>query len=119
MTKKLLATAFALAVLNGGGALAQWWQWMNDPVMSKDDLAIIRKTVQQEIRGKPVGTVAKWANPATRHSGVITLVGKSVYEGLPCEKIKYEIASSTPRGPSEQYVFTSCRTADGSWKIAY
>jgi hypothetical protein len=121
MNNKLIAVALALAVLNGGGAAAQWqwFQWISDPVLSKNDLAIIRKAVREEIHGKPAGTVAKWANPATGHSGTITLISKSVHEGMPCERIKYQIASSTPGDPFEQYLFTSCRLPDGTWKIAY
>jgi hypothetical protein len=33
--------------------------------LTKQDLAIIRQTVNRQVHGQPVGTTAKWSNPAS------------------------------------------------------
>jgi hypothetical protein len=42
--------------------------------LTKQDLDIIRETVVGQVHGKPVGTTAKWSNPASGNSGKIRLV---------------------------------------------
>ncbi len=120
MDGKLVAAALALAVFNGGGAAAQAFgpAWRDDVELTAQDRAIIVSTVQREIHGKRADTVASWANPASGHSGAITLLSKSTRRGMPCEKIEYRIMSSKPGEHSERYVFNSCRLPNGTWKLA-
>ena len=44
--------------------------------LTKQDLDIIRHTVNEHVHGKPVGTTAKWSNPESQNSGKIALVRK-------------------------------------------
>jgi hypothetical protein len=79
---------------------------------------MITRTVQGEIHGKRTDTMAMWSNPASGHSGTITLLSKFARKGMPCEKIEYVIKSSKQGEKPERYVFTSCQLPDGTWKLA-
>ncbi|HEV2336525.1 MAG TPA: RT0821/Lpp0805 family surface protein [Stellaceae bacterium] len=109
-----------LCGLNGGRAAAQWFgpTWDPNIELTSQDRAMMRNTVQREIHGRRLDTVARWTNPASGHSGTITLLSKSVRRAMPCEQIEYRIMSSKPGEQSERYVFHSCRLPDGTWKLA-
>ena len=79
---------------------------------------MIAQTVQQHIHGQRPGTFATWSNPASGHSGTIKLLGKSTRQGMPCERIEYETREPGATRLHSQYVFTSCRVSDGTWKLA-
>jgi surface antigen len=85
--------------------------------LNKEDLAIIRHTVTSEVHGKPVGTIAKWANPASGNSGRMELVRKFTRNGQHCETIDYRLTTQRrPAGP-EHYRLSSCLQPDGQWKL--
>jgi surface antigen len=85
--------------------------------LTKEDMSIIRQTLDKEVHGKPVGTVAKWNNPESRNSGKITLVRKFVRNGQQCESIDYRLTTQRrPAGP-EHYRLSSCLQPDGQWKL--
>ena len=96
--------------------LTQPWDEMSP--LTAEDRGIIRNTVQQKIHEQPPATVATWTNPASGHSGSITLLTKSVRQGMPCEQIEYQIMEPGGRQQHGRYVFTSCKTSDGTWKLA-
>lgn len=123
MKSSFAAVGFA-AILIAGGARAQGFTrgWDTPTPLTDTDRAIIRSTVERQIHGKPVGTVVNWRNPAGGHSGTITLLGKSTRQGMPCERIRYQLmepgSAQQRRQQHGLYVFNSCRLPDGSWKLA-
>ena len=116
--KSLFGVAIVLFLV--GPAEAQWVgkAWRPTTQLSAQDLALMRAAVQRGLHGKAVGAVANWTNPASNHSGTVTLLKKFHRQSIPCEQIEYRITSSSPTEPPERYVFTSCRLSDGTWKLA-
>ena len=53
--------------------------------LTKQDLDIIRQTVNEQVHGKPVGSTAKWSNPESQNSGKVALVRKFTRNGQQCE----------------------------------
>ena len=92
--------------------------WDTMTPLTAQDRAIISGTVQQKIHGKPPNTFATWTNPASGHSGTITLLSKTTRQGMPCERIEYQTMEPGLRQQHSRYVFTSCQLPDGSWKLA-
>jgi surface antigen len=85
--------------------------------LTKQDLDIISHTVNAQVRGKPVGTTAKWSNPASQNSGKIALVRKFTRNGQQCETLDYRlITKQTPVGP-QHYRLSSCLQLDGQWRL--
>jgi surface antigen len=85
--------------------------------LTKQDLDIIRQTVDQQVHGKPVGTTAKWSNPASGNSGKIRLVQKFTRNNQQCETLDYRLVTKRrPDGP-EHYVLKSCLQPDGQWRL--
>ena len=85
--------------------------------LTKQDLDIIRYTVNEQVHGKPVGTTAKWSNPESQNSGKIALVRKFTRNGQQCETLDYRlITKRTPAGP-KHYRLSSCLQPDGQWRL--
>lgn len=107
-------------VLGAAAAQAQGFAlpWDTMTPLTDKDRATIARTVQQQIHDRPPGTVASWSNPESGHSGTITLLNKLTRYGLPCERIEYKTLEPERTQLHSRYVFTSCRLADGTWKLA-
>jgi surface antigen len=85
--------------------------------LTKQDLDIIRDTVNEQVHGKPVGTTAKWSNPESQNSGKIALIRTFTRNGQRCETLDYRlITTRTPAGP-EHYRLSSCLQPDGQWRL--
>jgi surface antigen len=86
--------------------------------LTKEDLDMMRQTVNQQIHRKPVGTTASWSNPGSQNSGTIKLLKKFTARNMRCEEIGYTLMTTAVAGASpEHYVLDSCVQADGSWKL--
>jgi surface antigen len=85
--------------------------------LSRQDLAIIRQTVYNEVHGRPVGTTAKWSNPQSRNSGKISLVRKFTRNGQQCETLDYRLTTQRRPARPEHYRLSSCLQPDGQWKL--
>jgi surface antigen len=88
--------------------------------LSQSDIAIMRKIVREDFTDKPKGTSVPWQNPESGNSGTVTLLDRFPSKGRDCRRVRYLIKP----GPSQpasvlpgDYVLTSCRLADGTWKI--
>jgi len=120
MIIRIMAAALAVSGCLLGPAQAQWLGFgpeSNVP-LTREDLDLIKTTLQREIHGKRPDTVATWYNQASGNSGTITLLRKLKRYGMQCEQIAYEMRSRGPRQLSDRYVFVSCRLPDGTWKLA-
>lgn len=85
--------------------------------LTKQDIAIIHRTVDEQVHGKPVGTTAKWSNPDSGNFGKITLVKKFAQNGQQCETVEYTLGTKRLPVRPEHYVLNSCLQPDGQWRI--
>jgi surface antigen len=85
--------------------------------LSKQDLETIRRTVDSQVHGKPVGTAAHWSNPESGNSGKITLMRKFMRQGQQCETLDYRLATTRRPVRPEHYTLSSCLQPDGQWKL--
>ncbi len=122
-SRPVLAVAVAVALLLGlpVGASAQYGRTFHTMVkLSDSDLAIIRKIVREDFTAQPVGTTTPWSNPETHNSGTVTLLDRFQSKGRDCRRVRYVVKPGPMQPPSvipAKYVLTSCREADGSWKL--
>ena len=115
----VLVTGLLTAVAAQAQGFQNFWQpWDQMTPLTAQDRELIRNTVQHEIHGKRAGTVATWTNPASGHSGTLTLLGNSTRQGMPCEQIEYRTMEPGSQQQHSHYVFTSCELPDGAWKLA-
>ena len=63
--------------------------------LTKQDLDIIRHTVNEQVHGKPVGTTAMRSNPESQNSGKAALVRKFARNGQQCETLADCVRSRT------------------------
>ena len=85
--------------------------------LTREDLDMMRQTVNQQIHGKPVGTTASWNNPSSKNAGTVKLLGKFTARNMRCEKLGYTLTTTATKVEPEHYEFNSCLQPDGSWKI--
>ena len=111
----------ALLLPSPNGAFAQYGRTFHTMVkLSESDLAIIRKIVREDFSTKPIGTTMPWSNPESQNSGTVTLLDRFPSKGRDCRRVRY-VVKPGPTQPTKvigaNYVLTSCRQADGSWKL--
>ncbi len=85
--------------------------------LSKQDLAMIRQTVNDQIHGKPLGTTAKWSNPESGNAGKITLERRFMRNGQQCETLDYRLTTRRRAVRAEHYRLSSCLQPDGQWRL--
>ncbi len=85
--------------------------------LTKQDLAMIRHTVNADVHGKPVGTTAQWNNPESGNSGKISLVNKFTRNGQQCETLDYRLITKRRPVAPEHYSLSSCLQPDGQWRL--
>ena len=105
-----LASATARAQFLGLG-------FESNVTLTQADLDMMRRTVNQQIHGKPVGSTASWSNPDSKNSGTVKLLKKFTARNMRCEEIGYTLATTASAVSPEHYVLDSCLQPDGSWKI--
>ncbi len=118
---RILLPLAVLPALLPAEAVAQYGRtFWNDPKLSTEDTAIIRKLVREDLTGKPNGTTLSWSNPESENSGTVTLIDSFASSGRDCRRVRY-IVEPGPKQASfartANYVLTNCRLPDGTWKI--
>ena len=86
--------------------------------LTKHDLAIIHRTVDQQVHGKAVGATASWSNSDSGNFGTITLIKKYDVNGRPCESVEYTLETRKMAVSPEHYTLNSCLLPDGHWRIS-
>jgi surface antigen len=119
MPSPIKLSVLVIAALAGPAAQAQLLgpAFESNITLTREDLDIMRQTVNQQIHGKPVGTVASWTNPSSNNSGTIKLLKKFTARNMRCETIGYTLVTTAGGVSPEHYEFNSCLQPDGSWKI--
>ena len=102
-------------------AYAQYGRTFRSSIkLTNSDLVIIRKIVREDFTTKPNGTTVPWSNPESQNSGTVTLLNRFNSEGRDCRRVRYVVNPGPQQPPSviaATYVLTSCRLADGSWRL--
>ena len=83
--------------------------------LDRADQSFMRQTSARAFEQNPTGVASAWRNPDTGHSG--TVVPTRTYrtaDGGPCREFQQTV---TIAGRTETAYGTSCRQADGSWRI--
>ena len=83
--------------------------------LTKQDLDIIHHTVNNQVRGKAIGTTATWSNPESQNSGKIALVRKFTRNGQQCETLDYRLINKRRSVGPQHYRLSSCLQPDGRW----
>ena len=115
---KALAPFIAGLMLAGAAEAQLLPTWGSHITLTQQDLDMIHGTVTNQVHGKPAGTTANWANPASGNSGSIKLIKKLPLKNQQCEDIEYTVRSGGTPVYSEHYHLRSCLQTDGTWKIA-
>ncbi|HUC68666.1 MAG TPA: RT0821/Lpp0805 family surface protein [Stellaceae bacterium] len=115
------AIAAGLLLLWPVDALAQFSRSSHTTVqLTSSDRVIIRKIVREDFTDKPNGTTIAWSNPESTNSGTVTLLDRFSSKGRDCRRVRYDTKPG-PKQPASvrasSYVLTSCRLADGTWKL--
>lgn len=92
--------------------------WDTNVTLTRADLDMIKGLLGQQIHDKRPGSSASWKNPESGNSGAVTLLKSFVRQGLRCEEIEYRMSPPERAKPSDRFVLTSCRQADGTWKLS-
>jgi hypothetical protein len=69
LVKGVLILVIGLSATSAQAQLLPTWE--AHITLTQQDLDSIRKTVTEQVHGKPAGTVATWSNPASGNSGII------------------------------------------------
>jgi surface antigen len=108
-----------IAALAGPAAQAQFLGlgFESNITLTQEDLDTMRRTVTQQIHGKPVGTTASWSNAGSKNAGTIKLLKKFTARNMRCETIGYTLTTTATAVAPEHYELNSCLQPDGTWKI--
>ncbi len=116
MSRKLLIGIIACVILANAGLASFMLGWQNSyPGLSTEDMEIIKRTARVEMKGKPVGTVLNWKNPATGAIGTVRLIKRFFVDGQECREIQhtFKLRDTEPWRVQS----TICLQPNGSWKF--
>ena len=82
--------------------------------MTEADVAILHDSIVQSLDELEDGKGAAWENPATGHSGNITILKSFTFRDHPCRTLKIDSQAGGQTGSGQ---FDYCKTPDGAWKI--
>jgi surface antigen len=119
MSIPVKASVFFVALVVWSPAKAQFLSpgFESDIELTKLDLDLMNRAVDQQVHGRPVGATASWSNPDTGNYGTIKLMNKYTLNGRPCETVRYTVATKRMAVGSEHYTLDSCLLPDGRWRI--
>jgi len=108
---------FVLSLCVSAPAAAQVWIPMlkNTPAERFDDedlklfLDAARKTLNEAPENQPV----TWQNPATRHSGELTVLRSFEWQGRPCKEVRVRHQADGRKSDNNSSL---CRV-DGKWRL--
>ena len=81
--------------------------------LTKQDLEIMRRTVNSQVHGRSVGAAAEWTNPDSGNSGMVRLVRKFMRNGQQCESLEYRVMTTRRPVRPEHHTLSSCLQPDG------
>lgn len=83
--------------------------------MSQEDLALMREALDTALDAQKTGATAGWKNEKTGRAGRVVVQRTFTRSGMPCAEVSHSFTS----GGGHSYVLPFCRTADGTWKLAF
>jgi hypothetical protein len=115
MRTSLSAVAAILAMAGlAGPAVSQGLSYLPRRLTSSDMEILRTESAKLRLQGPKEDA---WHNPASGHSGTVTLLSTKTEQGLPCRKFRYIFYTGTPQDGSP-YTLTWCRTSTGRLAIA-
>lgn len=88
--------------------------------LDKGDLALLTAAGEKLylVDDVEVGTIVKWSNPETGNRGIIKLVRKHEYKGLPCRLLYHRVKLKDQKDPND-FEVDRCKVASGEWKLLF
>jgi surface antigen len=62
------------------------------------------------------GTTTMWRNDKSGNAGIVTLVRRYDFEGMPCATVRHHFTVKGSLDPVNLH-FDRCKTKDGEWKL--
>ena len=81
--------------------------------MSKEDLALMRQSIERVLMENRAGTTAEWKG--RKNAGRSTLRLTFTRDDMPCGEVVHEFTA----GSGHRYVLPFCETKGGQWKLAF
>ena len=83
--------------------------------LDRADRLFMERSARSTLERNPTGQTSAWRNPDSGHTGTFTPTRTfQTASGQPCREYQQTV---TIGGSTEQAFGTSCRQADGSWRI--
>jgi surface antigen len=83
--------------------------------MSQEDLALMHEAIDTALNAQKAGAAASWKNEKTGRAGRVVVQRTFTRSDMPCAEVLHRFTS----GGGQSYLLPFCRTADGSWKLAF
>lgn len=97
-------------------AQLDWSGWSEFlPGLSKEDYAVIASKVDDELEGKPEGSVVNWKNPQSGNSGIVQLIASYEWDGHKCRRYIHVLHLVDKRSKTQVWQEDICKIGD-TWK---
>jgi surface antigen len=83
--------------------------------LANEDRELMRKAMRDVLEKYTVGAAETWDSPTSGRQGRAVLTKTFEKGGMRCAQVTHQFT----KGPGATYTAPMCKTADGSWKLAY
>ena len=80
--------------------------------LTNQDWVILKETATNALENSPDGSIHRWGNEQSGHSGVVTILSTDENSTLPCRDAKF---FNTAKSTSSSTTVTVCKQDDGTW----
>ena len=83
--------------------------------LDDEDRKLMHKAMRDALEKYTVGAAETWTSPTSGRQGRAVLTKTYEKGGMRCAQLTHQFT----KGPGATYTAPMCKTADGSWKLAY
>jgi surface antigen len=83
--------------------------------ISEEDWELLKLAVRQVLEAQKEGATANWESKQSGRAGRASLLRVFKRDSMPCGEVEHVFTT----GGGNRYVLPFCRTADGTWKVAF
>jgi surface antigen len=83
--------------------------------LDEADWDLLKGAVRTVLEKQEVGATADWSSATSGKAGRATLLKTFTRDGMVCGQVQHEFT----KGDGQSYQLPFCKTADGSWKVAF
>jgi surface antigen len=83
--------------------------------LDPEDHQLMNKAIRDALEKYTVGVATTWESPKSGRQGRAVVTKTFEKGGMRCAQIAHQFT----KGPGAPYTAPLCKTADGSWKLAY